>query len=348
MTHALSKNLWFVRIFHWEFWPSQLANIPIICYWLYFAARARSLTYFSAVNPAIETGGMYGESKIRILDQIPAAYKPLTLYSEAGTPLEILLPRIEAAGITFPLIAKPDIGERGLRVEKIHTPAELATYLAQTPVALLIQEYIDYPEEYSVFHYRFPGQPKGVVSSLCHKIHLSVTGDGVSTLRDLIRDYPRAHLQLPVLEQRLAARMNDVPPAGEKVLLLPIGNHARGAMFLDLNHEIDENLLQVFDDLSHRLPGIYFCRHDLKCRSLADLKAGQHFKILEINGVAGEPAHIYDPDYSMAAAYKDSYHHWKIMYQISRAQHAAGVPYMSWKEAWTRLQAYFQYKKQFS
>ncbi|TAE51626.1 MAG: hypothetical protein EAZ89_09855, partial [Bacteroidetes bacterium] len=276
MINALSRSLWFVRIFHWEFWPSQLANIPVFIYWLYFSIRARSITFFSAANPAIETGGMYGESKIRIIDLIPPEYKPLTLYIEPNTPIDTILQKIREAGISFPLIAKPDIGERGLRVEKINSPGELAHYLLQTPVALLIQEYVDYPEEYSVFHYRFPGQEKGVISSFCHKIYLSVTGDGTSTLRELICAYPRAHLQLPVLEERMSAQMSLVPAAGEKVVLLPIGNHARGAMFLDVHQEIDAALRQVFDNLSHRLPGIYFCRHDLKCRSLADLKAGQH------------------------------------------------------------------------
>ncbi len=50
-----------------------IANIPTYFYWIYYAICARSLFFFSAANPAIETGGLFGESKEAIFDQIPEA-----------------------------------------------------------------------------------------------------------------------------------------------------------------------------------------------------------------------------------------------------------------------------------
>lgn len=49
---------------------------------------------------------------------------------------------LEDMDIALPFIAKPDLGEGGIGVEKIHTHAELAHYMRQYDEDFLIQEYI--------------------------------------------------------------------------------------------------------------------------------------------------------------------------------------------------------------
>ncbi|MEO0585410.1 MAG: hypothetical protein AAF135_24565 [Bacteroidota bacterium] len=333
----MQKNPFLIRLLNWEFWPAQIANIPVVVFWLYFAAKARHFFFFTAANPAIETGGLLGESKMNILDQVPPAYKPQTLFLEKNLNLHEIARLIETYNLIFPLILKPNVGERGNGVEKVENLEMLWQQFSTQNVDFLIQEYIDYQEEYSVLYYRFPGERQGHISSLCRKVYLTVIGDGRHTLRELIMDKPRALLQLPTLEVKFGEAIYRVPKAGEEVLLVSIGNHARGTMFLNANAEIDESLIRVFDDISHHLKGIYVGRFDLKTESLPSLKAGKNFSILEINGVAGEPAHIYDPNYPVRWAYRDLFNHWKMVYHVSKVVREGGVKYMGFHEAWQRL-----------
>ncbi|MEM9987563.1 MAG: hypothetical protein AAF804_20930, partial [Bacteroidota bacterium] len=258
------------------------------------------------------------------------------------------LQRIYDARVTFPLVAKPDVGERGLGVEKIESVEDWLAYRKQVQVPILVQEFVDFQEEYSVLHLRMPGEPKGKITSLCHKIHLQVRGNGKDTLEALIKSYPRALLKWQQLAEKWKDELSRVPRAGETVVLVPIGNHARGAMFLDANDQIDERLLATFDQLQEQLEGIYLCRYDLKCSSLEDLKAGKNFKILEINGVLGEPAHIYDPTYSVKQAYRDLFNHWGYVYEVAkRVHHLHGVPYLGFKAAIKALLKHLAYLRSF-
>jgi hypothetical protein len=343
----LARLPFLIRLLHWEFWPPQVANLPVYGFWLYYALRSRQLFFFSAANPAIETGGVLGESKKKILDQLPDSLKPATLLLPPAAPLEAALEQMALAGIAFPVVAKPDVGERGRAVEKLEDAEALRAYLAQAPGDTLVQTFVDYPEEYSILHCRLPGRDSGQITSVCQKIYLSVTGDGRSTLRELICAYPRARLQLEALKSRLRGRMEEVPAAGQRVELLPIGNHARGALFLDARHEQDEALTRVFDQISRQLQGIYLCRYDLKCSSMAALKRGEEFKILEINGVTGEPAHIYDPAYPPLRAYADLLRHWRAVYEVSREARRRGAACMSLAEALRACRAYRRIVKQY-
>ncbi|MEO0472974.1 MAG: hypothetical protein AAF206_25375, partial [Bacteroidota bacterium] len=341
-----NRQPFLIRLMNWEYWPAFLVNIPVVMFWLIHAVKARALFFFSAANPSIETGGVMGESKIAILDQVPAEFKPKTVFVPHTTSAEAVEEMRMAAGLEYPIIAKPNVGERGLLVEKIADQVQLAHYASEIGADYLLQNFVTEPLEVSVLHYRMPDADKGIITSFCLKEHLKVRGNGKDNLRELIHAYPRALLQWPALEEKLAGRLNEVPAKDEIVELVPIGNHSRGAMFLDANDLIDDQLHEVFDDLSNGLEGIYFCRYDLKCESLESLRAKRDFKILEINGVAAEPAHIYDPTNSLMHAYKAMWQQWKAIYRVATAVHRQqGVPYMTWREAWDSLRKYQRYMK---
>ncbi|MFK7970406.1 MAG: hypothetical protein AB8F95_08570 [Bacteroidia bacterium] len=322
------------KLMHWEYWPSFVFNIPVVFFWLWHGLRARNIFFFSAANPVIETGGLLGESKEAIMQQVPDKYKPKSVFVPAGSALEAIQQQMESAVISFPVFGKPNIGERGFQVSKIIDNEQLRRYFEHNRSRdFLLQEYADFPVELSVLHYRFPDQQKGMISSVCLKKFLSITGDGVHTIAELIEAYPRARFQKKHLDEKWGTRYSEIPAVGEEIVLVPVGNHSRGAMFLDANDEIDEKLHRVFDDISHQLDGILFARYDLKCASIDALREGRDFAILEINGAGAEPAHIYDPKNSIWNAYRDMWKHWRSLYQVSRAQHKAGVPYMTWREA---------------
>ena len=132
----------------WEYWPSFMFYIPLLPYAFYLAIKRKSFGFFSAVNPAIEESGNGLESKYTTLQLLPKTLCPKTLYIAANkTPVD-LLKCIENAGISFPLIVKPDIGYRGLLVKKIVNSDDLLAYLDKYgKINLLVQELISLPNE---------------------------------------------------------------------------------------------------------------------------------------------------------------------------------------------------------
>ncbi|MFK8006344.1 MAG: hypothetical protein AB8H03_08240 [Saprospiraceae bacterium] len=348
------KNIWqkiqhssfFVKWTNWEYYPVYIANIPTVFFWLYFGIRARALFFFSSVNPVIETGGVMGESKINIFNRMPEYSIPKTIFiKKENATINSIITILLQKGIKFPFIAKPDVGERGFLVEKIEDKTDLKNYLKKITVDFIIQDFIDSPLEISVLYYRMPDAEKGTITSVCIKKMLSVTGDGKSTIETLMENYPRAKFQLKRFQKDFPTMLLQIPKIDEEIILEPIGNHSRGTTFLNGNHHIDAQLIQVFDKIALQMEGIHYGRFDMKCESIELLRQGKAFKILEFNGIASEPAHIYDPKYSLINAYQDIFNHWKIIYKISKVQRKKGVKSMTWGEAYSSLRDYFKYIK---
>lgn len=346
MLKEFRSSNFFIQLSNWEFWPASIANLPLLLFWAWFALRSRTPLFFSSANPVIETGGLWGESKYHILQRIPKACLPLTYFFPAGSTAAEALDKIKAAGLEFPLIAKPNVGERGFLVAKIDSAQALTDYISRHPVDFLIQEFIDLPMELAVLYHRFPGSHSGQVTSVCLKQTLRVTGDGRRCVAELMQLSPRAKLQSARFEKQFPELMRRIPANGEVLELEPIGNHSRGTCFLNGNHLIDERLNAAFDRVALQMEGIHYGRFDLKCTSLDDIKNNGNFVVMEFNGVGGEPAHIYDPSYPVWKKYRDFYRHWRIIFRIHRQQARRGIKSMSLQEAVASLRAYFRYKKQ--
>jgi hypothetical protein len=336
------------RLTHWEHWPMQVFLFPVVGMWVSFMIRARAIAFFTAANPSIHTGGMFGESKGRILDMVPDSLVPRTLLlsgeDKAWSRVEAWMQR---GSLNFPLIGKPDIGERGFGVSKLENAEEVSAYLAGSGGDILIQEFIDLPLELSVMFYHFPGESHGYIPSVTIKEPLAVIGDGKSTLAELITEYPRARMQWPRLRRRWADREQEIPAPGQVIQLDFIGNHCRGSTFRDGNSLIDNKLHDLFNDVVKQMDGVYLGRFDLKCESVEAMKAGK-FKVLEFNGVAAEPAHLYDPQYSLWQAYRDYYRHCRTVYRVSQAVRARGAEVMTTREILSAYRAYRRALKEMS
>jgi hypothetical protein len=319
-----------IKLFNWEYWPIWVVYFPMIFYYIYLSIKSKSLFFFSASNPTIETGGMFFESKWKIYNLIPQEFFPITIFVDYEENVESILSKLKESNLNFPIIAKPDRGERGGAVKILRSENDLLDYRTKIKVTFLIQAYINYPLELSVFYARKPSENKGILTSVTLKKLLEVTGDGKSDLETLIRKNDRAFLQLEALKSKID--LTKVIPKDENIVLVPYGNHVRGAMFLDYNHIIDEELTDTFDKISKQIDGFYFGRYDLRCTSLEDLKAGKNIMILELNGSGAEPAHIYQPGYSFFKAQQSLALYYSLMYQISAENHKKGVPFMTRKE----------------
>ena len=337
---------WFTQWTVWEYMPWWAANVPVFAFWLWFSLRARHIFFFSNVNPSIPLGGAVGESKSEILRLLPLAVVPKWILMEPNLPFEKLQDALKNAGIGFPLIAKPDIGERGFLVKKIETPASLQAYLKRWPIPFILQEFLSHPMEASVLFHRFPGESGGFgITSICLKEFMCVRGDGVSSARTLMAEDRRYALQIERFERDFQSVLETIPKSGEEMLLEPIGNHSRGTKFLNGNHLINAEMLSAFESICRNIEDVYYGRFDLKFEDVAALQRGE-FKAMELNGILGEPAHIYDPNYGMWRAYKDLWRHWRLLFRLHLAQKRLGIMPTPLTEAWRFVRGYFRYKKQ--
>lgn len=277
-------------------------------------------------------GGMFGESKYDILRKIPATLKPKTIVIDRDATPKIVMDEMMANGYRFPVIFKPDLGERGLMVKRVNNEGDIVQYLKKVKVRFLVQELVDLPLEFGVFYSRRPSEAKGKVTSVVMKEMLFVIGDGKATLRDLILKKPRAKLQFEKLKETYQNRLDEIIPGGKKVELVSIGNHALGTKFLNGNHLITDKLSATFDSISKSIDGFYFGRYDLRCASVEDLENGI-IKIVELNGCGAEPAHIYDPSFRILRAFQVLHRHWRTIFEISRENHKRGIPFISLQEA---------------
>lgn len=318
------------RITRWEFWPPWIFYLPVLAYVIWLGIRHRSLTLFTAANPALPDGGVVGESKIEIHRGLAHAseFLPKTTLLPIAQPLD---QRVAAArqfmagdGLTWPVLMKPDVGERGDSVEVIRTQDQVEDYLARAKRDVLLQEYVG-GHEYGVFYYRMPGQVRGTIFAITDKRLQSVRGDSVRTLEQLILDDEQAVCQAGLFLRRHEARLDDVPAAGEEVSLGDLGNHCQGARFYDGTALATPELLDVVDRISRGYEGFYVGRYDFRVPSLEDFPAGRNLKIIELNGVTSEATNIYDPKNGLREAYGTLFEQWRIIFRIAAENRRAGV-----------------------
>lgn len=319
---------------------------PLGFVWMYYVIRSRAFWFFSPANPTLEFSGFEGENKKEMYEQLPSQYYPKTVFVNAKQDLREVIELISENKFHYPFVAKPQVGMHGMMFRKIRNEQQLQEYHAYNKVDYIIQEYVDLPMEFSVFYVRYPGETTGKITGFILKDYLAVTGDGTSTLLELIRKHPRACLREDEMKQKHAHYLNCVIGEDEKYYLSIAGNHNRGTRFVNLEKEIDERLCNVFDKISNEAGHFYFGRYDLKCSSIEDLKAGKNISILEFNGAGAEPNHIYDCGMKYGAALKVIIQHWEDMYKISRINYKNGVDYWNFMKGYKYLRKAKRYFKQ--
>jgi hypothetical protein len=310
--------------------------MPIYFLWAFYALKSRTIFFFNSSNPTMKNGGFVMESKKEIYDLIPQQFYPKTELVKENCDFEKVLELLNDSQIKFPFIAKPDIGLRGSAVKKINSVTELKNYHNKANFDYLLQDLIPYENEVGIFYVRFPpdasGEKNGEITGIVSKEFLIVEGNGISNIEDLIMKNPRYALQIKILKLEYGSQLKDILPKGKKLNLVPYGNHARGAKFIDASHLISEKLTKVIDEMCQQIPEFYFGRMDLMYHNWQELEEGKNFAIVEVNGAASEPTHIYDPKHSLFFAWKELARHISYMYKISVQNHKRGFPYLNHKD----------------
>lgn len=322
----------FIRLFHWEFWSFGMIYYWIMPVWLCLSIRARSFFFFSASNPTIEYGGFANESKKDIYKIIPPAITPFTIFFDLPVSLGQVREELLKHRLSFPVVGKPNKGGKGKGVKVLKNEDDLERYILNAQVDFHIQQFIPFKREVGIFYHRYPNQPTGRITGIVEKEFLSVAGNGKDSVETLLQKDPRARLHMPAIRRMLGESIGEILPEGIKKVIVPYGNHARGAKFIDNSHLITETLNRKIDEVCRQIDGFYFGRLDIRYNSWEELLEGKNFSVIEVNGAGSEPTHIYDPRHSIFFAWKEIIRHWLILFKVSRLNHAAGHPYLSLKE----------------
>ncbi len=317
------------RLTRWEFWPMWAFYPPVVCYIAYLALKYRSLTLFTVCNPALPASGFVGESKAQILHGLRHAaefiprYQLLPASSNSDERVAQARQFLHTQQLAYPIVLKPDVGERGNGVQVIRSDEQLAQYLQACAHDTILQEYAP-GAEFGVFYYRYPEEARGHIFSITKKKFPVITGDGKSTLEQLIWEDERAVCMAQFYCDKQGDRLWDVPQAGAQIQLVEIGAHSKGTIFLDGMHYKTAALERAIDRLCHNFAGFYFGRFDLRVPSVEALQQGRDFKIIELNGVTSEATSIYDPKNSVFAAYRVLCEQWRIAFAIAAKNRERG------------------------
>lgn len=315
----------------WEFWPPWVFYPPVVAYVACLMVKHRSATLFTAANPAILAGGFAGESKYDILQGLAGAGEYVARASLIDGRLGVAEKGLAAQrfmtdqGLTFPIILKPNHGQRGSGVIVVRSAEALNSCLEQSSVDTIIQEHVA-GAEFGVFYVRHPSEARGHIFSITEKRFPTVVGDGHRTLEELILEDDRAVCAARLYCQRHRERLWSVPGAGETIPLAELGTHCRGAMFLDGGWVLTSALEDRFDSIARGFDGFYFGRFDVRVDAgIAAFRAGYGFQIIELNGVTSEATHIYHPGTPLMTAYRVLFRQWRIAFDIGAENHRRGI-----------------------
>ncbi len=317
-----------------EYAPDYLVRAPYVPYALWLALRYRSLSLPALANPSIFTGGIVGESKTdlhALLGEVARArFAPfVTIFANDG--VDSIRKHLAEARLSFPLVAKPDIGRNGRGVKVVDSEETLLRHLAAFPkeARIVLQTYIPAEHEAGVFYVRLPSHEYGRITSLTLKSFPSVQGDGRSTLRELILADSRAAKIAGIYFRRNEHDLARVLPAGERRRLVSVGNHVRGAIFTDGASDITPELTATFDRIAKDIDGFYFGRFDVRFSDLEAFKRGEGFTIIEVNGASSEPTHVWDRRTSVIDTYRALLGHWHLAFAVGAENRARGARPMS-------------------
>jgi hypothetical protein len=312
--------------------PKWLICIPLAVQWCWLGLRYRSLTLPSAANPCITSGGLVGEGKLEYFEQMgmkgSAATAPYVGVRDLGKICEHdLAATLNVAGLQFPIVAKPNLGLCGYGVRKLDNLDALRRYGALFPAgeSLVLQQYLPQEHEAGIFYARDPRGDTGRVIGLALRYYPRVTGNGHSTLGELIRKDPRTSRMLRSSAHTCPYDLDSVPAAGQIVRIATIGSTRVGGLYRDGGALITHALTDAIDAIAREMPEFHFGRFDVRFDNVDDLKAGRGFSIMEVNGAGSEAIQAWDPGIGLIAGLRMVFAKQRLLFEIGAANRKRGV-----------------------
>jgi hypothetical protein len=339
--HAAGPTLSF-----FEFWPPWAFYAPVWAWIGVLALRYRGVRLPLLANPRFPAGGLVGEEKSTLFglfsgDERSRLPHYVTIERDA-TPANCQAHRIctdlKRERLDFPLVAKPDIGCRGLGVRPVANRAELIAYVDRFPrgARFLLQRLDPARGEAGVFYVRRPGARRGRILSLTLKYFPEVVGDGQSTLRDLILADPRAGRLSHLYLGRFPDELDTIPAPGERKRLIFAGSHSQGAIFRNGNAYITDAMRARFDAIADGIEEFHFGRFDVRFSDFEAFRRGEGFSVIEFNGAGAESTHIWDSRTGLIEAWRALFVQFHWLFRIGAANRARGFRPESWREFLSR------------
>ena len=295
------------------------------------------------MNPRIETGGLAGESKSACLSQFGDAFAPwVAQWCRIASGDDAPRARV-AAGLSYPLIAKPDIGWCGYGVRRVDSDAELASYAACVPEggAFILQRLIAAPNEAGLLYIRQPGAPSGKLTAITLRHTPFVIGDGTRSIAILVGAEPRLRAHAATYAASMGrTEYLRIPAKGEKVFLTTIASLRIGARYEDVSTRITPRLFARIDAIAGSMGEFHYGRFDVRFDSLPALLDGD-FSIIEVNGAGSEAIQFWDPALTIGAAFRGVFAKQCQIFELGSAMRRAGhrpTGAIALARAWLRQQ----------
>jgi pimeloyl-ACP methyl ester carboxylesterase len=349
---------WIARVWNHEYWPTGIIYIMVLWWGFKRVISGKGLHELTSVNPGYASdGGIRNESK----DDINRKFgdEPSVLDCRLVRSNESVQARFDDAVNAintddrlggYPVICKPDRGERGRGVRLLRDESGLRRYCEKSDEDFVMQRYHPGPVEVGVLWVREcesitdPNHQgsSGFIYSINVKHFPVITGDGKHPLRKLILMHSRYRAQASVFFEHLRDELSRIPEEGEEVQIGFAGNHAQGAMFTDGQELITDALTDRMNSIvdgfvDEHGRGFDVGRFDLRCESLDLLSRGEGFGIIELNGLTSEPTNLYDPKRSIVWAWRMLLGYWKHVERLAQARVMTGTGHPVDHEEWGEI-----------
>ena len=339
------RRLWraaWLQTTRWEFWPAWQVQAPVVLTLWRLARRYRSMLVFTCANPGLPTGGFVGTPKSQILRALAGASAALprwTLLPPAAVDsvarAELRATDLDAwmaqEGVTWPVVLKREFGGQGRGVRVCRGHEEARQFFHVNLGAVVAQEYVS-GAEFSVWFARAPSAPSARVLAVAEARFPVIVGDGRHNLEQLILADNRALCGARIFLAKHAARLADIPAAGETMVLSEIAQPSDGAYALDATAETTTPELTTAVDALSRLVGEFnFGRITVRCPGREDFRAGKNLRVIAAAGVKAAGSAIRDPRRTMAEAHRQTMAQWETCFAIGAARHADGAQPATWR-----------------
>lgn len=315
-----------------EFWHPRVFEAPYYVYLLLRCLRhGLPVKYLAKANYALDHGELGLGSKYSTQMAFAQDRFPPTDLLDGSLTASERQARITAFARAhgYPLILKPDIGAVGkgiLKLDDDHAAGDAARAVQGNH---LLQGFVPFSNEYGVFFVR-----KGGVSQITgiNKKHFpAVVGNGRDSIGALARRHYRYTNHWNIFLKYVDVER--VPDADETVRLSFIGSHTMGCKFTDDAYLKTGTLEDALFTFCQSQAGFNFGRLDVKSTSDDALKRGE-FAVLEVNGIASLPTHMFDPDNSLLQAYRTFLAHGKHLVDIANENRERPMVLKPYREIW--------------
>ena len=109
-----------------------------------------------------------------------------------------------------------------------------------------------------------------------------------------------------------------------------------GCMFTDDTHLLTPALEQAVFRVFEEQPGYNFGRLDLKAANEQAFRDGD-FVLIEVNGIASLPTHMFDPKYSVWQAYRIFFRHARYLAKIAKEHRTKPMEFLPFAEIIERV-----------